>query len=87
MAFVFVGSYNVKQPEGRKMYSVRPAVRFDFAQRDTDDDDTRNILLTPGVDIFFDKYNRLQINIDINLPQKDGADTEVGARVQAQIHI
>jgi hypothetical protein len=87
MALVFVGSYNKKLTEGGKVYSVRPAVRFDFAQRDTDDDDTRNILLTPGVDIFFDKYNRLQINIDINLPQEDGADTEIGARVQAQIHL
>ncbi|MFQ6091487.1 MAG: porin [bacterium] len=87
MGFAFIGSYNVKLAEGGKIYSVRPAIRFDYAQRDTDDDDTRNILVTPGVDIFFDKYNRVQINLDVNMPQKDGADTEYGLRVQFQMHI
>ncbi|UCE19331.1 MAG: hypothetical protein JSV84_03005 [Gemmatimonadota bacterium] len=87
MGFVFLGSYNVKLSEGEKIYSVRPAIRVDYAQRDTDDDDTRNILVTPGVDIFFDKYNRVQINLDVDMSQKDGADTEFGLRVQYQMHI
>jgi hypothetical protein len=39
------------------------------------------------LDIFFDKYNRLQINVDINMPSEDGADSEVALRIQGQIHI
>ncbi len=87
LGFVFVGSYNLKLVKEGRIYSVRPAFRFDYGHRDTDDDDTKNILLTPGVDIFFDKYNRIQINVDINMPEKEGADTEIGGRIQFQIHI
>lgn len=87
MGFALLESYNVKVAEGGKLYSIRPAVRLDYAQRDTDDGDTKNILLTPGVDLFFDKDNRLQINVDVNMPQKDGADREIGIRIQGQMHI
>lgn len=87
MGVAFIGSYNVKLAEGGKIYSVRPAIRGDYSQRDLDNDDTRNILVTPGVDIFFDEYNRLQINVDIDKPLMDGADIEIGARIQIQIHI
>lgn len=87
MGLALLGSYNVKLAEGGKFYSVRPAIRLDYSQRNTDNDDTKNILLTPGVDLFFDKDNRLQINLDIDMPQKDGADKEIGVRIQGQIHI
>lgn len=79
-----VGSYNLNQAGEGRIYSLRPAIRFDYSKRDTDDDDTANILLTPGLDIFFDKYNRVQINLDIDRSQMDGADTEFGLRIQFQ---
>jgi hypothetical protein len=87
MGVTVVGSFNLRQPEGGKIYSIRPAVRVDYAQRHKDDDDFTNMLITPGIDIFFDKYNRLQINVDMNKPKMDGADSEVAVRVQGQIHI
>ncbi len=82
-----LGSYNLRMAEGGVIYSIRPALRFDYSQRDTQDDNTGSILLTPGVDIFFDQYNRLQINVDIVKPQMEGADTEIGLRLQMQMHI
>ena len=87
MGLALLGSYNLRMAEGGTIYSIRPVLRFDYSQRNTEDDDTRSILLTPGVDIFFDEYNRLQINLDIIKPQMDGADTEIGLRLQLQMHI
>ena len=40
--------------------------------------------LTPGLDIFSDGVNRLQINLDVNKQRMNGADTEYGLRVQLQ---
>lgn len=87
LGFAFIGSYNVRLSKGRKAYSVRPAFRFDYAKGNTDDDDTGNILFTSGLDIFLDKHNKVQMNLDINLPQKTGADPEMALRVQFQMHI
>lgn len=87
MGLTFLASYNLKKAEGGAIYSIRPALRIDYSQRNTDDDDTGSILLTPGLDIFFDEFNRLQINLDIVKPQMDGADTEMGIRFQLQMHI
>jgi hypothetical protein len=87
MGFMGVFAYNVRMPYGSRVYSVRPAVRFDFSERNTDDDDTRTILLTPGLDIFFDPSNRLAINLDVNAPNADDADTEFAIRAQFQMLI
>ncbi|GAB4342616.1 MAG: hypothetical protein Kow0037_30160 [Calditrichia bacterium] len=88
MGLILSGSYNFKmKKEDGLIYSVRPVVRVDYNQRNTDDDDTKVMMITPGVDFFFDEYNRIQINMEIVKPQMSGADTEIGFRVQFQAHI
>ena len=87
MGFMAAASYNFPTEENGLIRSVRPAFRFDLSQRDTDDDDTQTILITPGLDIFFDKYNRLAINLDVNMPKAEGLDTELGFRTQFQMII
>jgi len=87
MGFMVVWSQNVLMTNGDLVHSVRPAVRFDFSRRNTDDGDTQAILLTPGMDIFFDTNNRLQLNLDVNIPNADDHDTEFGFRTQFQMLI
>lgn len=87
MGFMGVFSYNILTPNSSQLLSVRPAFRFDWAKRNTDDDDSQTILLTPGVDFFMSKYNRFQVNLDVSMPNDDALDTEFGLRTQFQMLI
>jgi hypothetical protein len=87
VGFMGAFAYNVLTPNSSLVHSVRPAVRFDWSKRNTDDDDSQTILLTPGMDIFFDTNNRLAINLDVNMPNADDADTEFAIRAQFQMLI
>jgi hypothetical protein len=87
VGFMVAGSYNILLENSDKVNSIRPAFRVDWSKRNNDDDDTRTILLTPGMDIFFDKNNRLQVNVDVNVPNAEGADTEFAFRTQFQMLI
>ncbi|MFQ6102672.1 MAG: porin [Candidatus Glassbacteria bacterium] len=87
LGFMGVFSYNVLMENSELVHSLRPAFRFDWSKRNTDDDDTQTMLLTPGMDVFFDPNNRLQINLDVNIPNADNADTEFAIRTQFQMLI
>jgi len=87
IGFMGAIAYNKLTPNSNLVHSVRPAVRFDFSKRNTDDADSQTILLTPGLDIFFDTNNRLAVNLDVNMPNADGADTEFAIRMQFQMLI
>ncbi len=87
MGFMAVFTYNVLTPNSNQLLSMRPAFRFDYGKRNTDDDDSATILITPGIDFFLSKSNRIAVNFDVNMPQADGADTEYGFRTQFQMLI
>ncbi len=87
LGFTAAGSFNIPTESVDALLSVRPALRFDWSRRNSDDENTQTILLTPGLDFFFDKNNRLQINLDVNVPNDSTYDTEFGFRTQFQMLI
>jgi hypothetical protein len=65
--------------------SWAPAFRADWFDPDDDLDDDANLLLTPGLNLYFGSNVKLQLNVDVNLPESDGLDTETAFRTQAQL--
>jgi len=82
-----VFAYNVLISNSSLLHSVRPVLRVDSSQRNRDDAATRTTLFTPGLDIFFDTHNRLAVDLDVNVPNADGAPTEYAIRAQFQMLI
>ncbi len=62
-----------------------PAFRADQFDPDTDADDDASLLLTPGLNLYFGPNVKLQLNVDVNIPQSDELDTETAFRTQAQL--
>ncbi|MFA5032077.1 MAG: porin [bacterium] len=71
------------------IYSLFPALRFDYTFSDKDDGETANMLVTPGININFDEhsYHRLMLNLDVNQPLKENTDIQLGFKMQLQILI
>ena len=65
--------------------SWAPAFRADRFDPDSDADDDASLLLTPGLNLYFGPNVKLQLNVDVNVPQSDGLDTETAFRGQAQL--
>jgi hypothetical protein len=62
-----------------------PAFRADQFDPDTGADDDASLLLTPGLNLYFGSNVKLQLNVDVNVPQSDALDTETAFRTQAQL--
>jgi Phosphate-selective porin O and P len=62
-----------------------PAFRADRFDPDSDADDDASLLLTPGLNLYFGPNVKLQLNVDVNIPQSDDLDTETAFRTQAQL--
>jgi hypothetical protein len=73
------------QSGGSVLTAWAPAFRVDRFDPDTDADDDANLLLTPGLNVYFGSTVKLQLNVDVNVPQADELDTETAFRTQAQL--
>jgi hypothetical protein len=70
---------------GSLLTAWAPAFRADQFDPDTGADDDASLLLTPGLNLYFGPNVKLQLNLDVNLPQSDALDTETAFRTQAQL--
>jgi hypothetical protein len=73
------------QTDKALLTSWAPAFRADRFDPDSDADDDASLLLTPGLNLYFGPNVKLQLNVDVNIPQSDGLDTETAFRTQAQL--
>lgn len=62
-----------------------PAFRADRFDPNTDADDDGNLLLTPGLNLYFGETVKAQLNYDVLVPEDDGRDTESAFRIQTQL--
>lgn len=74
------------EPWAGRVEGIEPVLRVSWADPDTDGLDDEGVLLTPGMNLYFNGRNRLMLNGDIYLPAQDGLDTEFAVVAQLQLH-
>ncbi|MFQ5601201.1 MAG: porin [Candidatus Krumholzibacteriia bacterium] len=86
--FAFQGILTYKHPLADNTWfeSFEPVVRVGYGDPDTDVGDNGGLLITPGINVFTKTRNRLSVNADIFTPRADGADTEVGVKIQSWLY-
>jgi hypothetical protein len=70
---------------GPVVTALAPAFRADRFDPDTDVSDDANVLLTPGLNVYFGSNVKAQLNVDVLVPEDDALETESAVRVQTQL--
>ncbi|HKY60365.1 MAG TPA: porin [Gemmatimonadota bacterium] len=78
------GEYVVSTGAGL-LTEVGMVLRIDRFDPDTDTDDDANVLLTPGVNLYFGEKVKLQVNQEWLIPEADDAESESAFRAQLQV--
>lgn len=74
------------EPRAGRVEGVEPVLRLSWADPDMDTPDDDGVLLTPGLNLYFNGRNRVMLNGDIYLPGQDGLDPEFALVAQLQVH-
>jgi hypothetical protein len=74
------------QPRAGRIEGIEPVLRLGWADPDTGADGDEGVLVTPGLNLYFDGRNRLMMNGDIYLPGQDGLDPELALVAQLQVY-
>lgn len=74
------------RPRDGRVEGVEPVVRLSWADPDTGVDQNEGLLLTPGVNLYFQGRNRLMVNADLFVPSASGVDAQYGLVAQFQIY-
>jgi hypothetical protein len=67
----------------RVVTGIAPAFRIDRFDPDTDADNDGNLFVTPGLNVYWGKNFKLQLNYDFLIPEDDALDTESAFRFQS----
>jgi hypothetical protein len=70
---------------GEVLTGWAPAIRADRFDPDTDAEDDANVLVTPGLNLYFGSNVKAQLNYDVLLPEDGDRDTESAFRFQTQV--
>lgn len=73
-------------PRAGRVEGVEPVLRLGWADPDTGADGDEGVLLTPGLNFYFDGRNRLMVNGDVYLPGQDVLDPELALVAQLQVY-
>ena len=73
-------------PRSGRVEGIEPVFRLSWADPDTDVEEDSGVLLTPGVNLYFDGRNRLMVNGDVYLPGQDDLDPELAMVAQIQVY-
>lgn len=74
------------QPRTGRVEGLEPVLRLSWADPDTSADGDEGMLLTPGLNLYFDGRNRLMVNGDVYLPGQDALDPELALVAQLQVY-
>lgn len=70
--------------DGERLAGIEPLARISFGDPDTDTDDNRGLLVSPGVMFYITGWNRIGANLDIYSPQT--GDKEFSFKVQSTLY-
>lgn len=73
-------------PMSGRVEGIEPVFRLSWADPDTDADGDAGMLLTPGVNLYFDGRNRLMVNGDLYVPGQDGLGPELAMVARIQVY-
>lgn len=73
-------------PRDGRVEAWEPVLRLAWADPATEVDGDSGILVTPGLNLYFNGRNRLMANADVYVPEQDGLDPELALVAQLQIH-
>lgn len=73
-------------PREGRIEGWEPVLRLAWADPATDVDGDAAFLVTPGINLYFDGRNRMMVNGDIYLPERDGLDPELALVAQLQVY-
>ena len=73
-------------PTDGRVEGIEPVFRLSWADPNDEVDGDQGLLLTPGVNLYFNDRNRLMLNGDVYLPGRDDLDPVVGLIAQLQVY-
>lgn len=74
------------EPRTGRVEGIEPVLRLSWADPDTATDRDDGMLLTPGLNLYFNGRNRLMVNGDVYLPGQDALDPELALVAQLQVY-
>jgi hypothetical protein len=74
------------QPRAGRVEGIEPVLRLSWADPDTGADGDDGMLVTPGLNLYFNGRNRLMVNGDVYLPGQDALDPELALVAQLQVY-
>ncbi len=73
-------------PREGRVEGLEPVLRLGWADPSTDAAEDAGFLVTPGLNLYFDGRNRLMLNGDLYLPERDALDPELALVAQLQVY-
>lgn len=73
-------------PQDGRVEGWEPVLRLSWADPATDIDGDAGVLLTPGLNVYFNGRNRFMVNGDVYVPERDDLDPEFAFVAQLQVH-
>lgn len=73
-------------PRDGRVEGWEPVLRLAWADPSTELGGDSGLLVTPGLNLYFNGRNRLMANADVYVPEQDGMDPELALVAQLQIH-
>lgn len=73
-------------PRQGRVEGLEPVLRLGWADPSTDASEDAALLVTPGLNLYFDGRNRLMLNGDLYLPERDALDPELALVAQLQVY-
>ncbi len=74
------------QPRTGRVEGIEPVLRLSWADSDTAADGDEGMLLTPGLNLYFNGRNRFMVNGDAYFPGQDALDPEFALVAQLQVY-
>ena len=74
------------EPWTGRVEGIEPVLRVSWADPDTDAEEDQGLLVTPGLNLYFNGRNRLMFNGDVYFPGQDGLNAEYALIAQLQVY-